>query len=90
MSVLVGHLSHDKAVHYNADGEEVGLVAVPRFVQHFWSHVAKRSSIAEIALVLTQILANTEVYYLDLHVLVKHNILWLYVLVNNFLFMNVL
>ena len=90
MSVLVWHFPHDKAIHYDADGEEVGLVAIPTFVQHLRSHVAQRATIAEKSLVLTQVFADSEVYYLDVHVFIKHDILGFYVLVNYFIVVNVL
>ena len=90
MSVCVWHLAHDKAVHYDADGEEVGLVAVATFAQHLRCHVAQGAAIAEKSLVLTQVFADTKVYYLDVHVFIKHDVLGFYVLVYYFVAVNVL
>ena len=90
MSIYIRHLSHDQTVHYDANGKEVGLVAVSALVEHFRSHVAESSSIAEKTLVLAEVFTYSKVYYFDIHVLIKHNVLRFYVLVNYLLSVDVL
>jgi hypothetical protein len=89
MPILKWHLAHDEAIHDNSNGEEVRLVAVAAFVQHLRSHISQSTAIAQKSLVLRKVFADSKVYYLDVHVFVKHDVLWLYVLVNNLLLMDV-